>query len=46
VIYSFRTIPNLSLRAIADALNGEGSTTRTGASWSAAQVKRVLDRAA
>src|ERR1700681_348835 len=35
-----------SLRAIAKSLNAEGLTTRTGAAWSAVQVKRVLDRAA
>ncbi|HZO92277.1 MAG TPA: recombinase family protein [Candidatus Baltobacteraceae bacterium] len=35
-----------SLREIADAMNAEGSTTRTGAAWTAVQVKRVLDRAA
>lgn len=34
------------LRAIADALNRDGFTTRTGAAWSAVQVLRVLDRAA
>lgn len=37
---------NKSLRAIAEALNASESTTRTGAPWSAVQVKRVLDRAA
>lgn len=35
-----------SLAGIADALNEDGSTTRTGAAWSAVQVMRVLDRAA
>lgn len=35
-----------SLRAIAESLNSEGFTTRTGAAWSAVQVKRVVDRAA
>jgi DNA invertase Pin-like site-specific DNA recombinase len=35
-----------SLREIAKALNTEGATTRTGAAWTAVQVKRVLDRAA
>ena len=37
---------NKSLRAIAETLNLDGSTTRKGSSWSAVQVKRVLDRAA
>lgn len=35
----------LSLRAIADKLNSDGHTTRTGSQWSQVQVKRVLDRA-
>lgn len=35
-----------SLDKIADALNSDGFTTRQGKSWSATQVKRVLDRAA
>jgi DNA invertase Pin-like site-specific DNA recombinase len=35
-----------SLRQIAEAMNAEGTTTRTGAAWTAVQVKRVLDRAA
>jgi DNA invertase Pin-like site-specific DNA recombinase len=35
----------LSLQAVADKLNAEGHTTRTGAAWSPVQVKRVLDRA-
>ena len=34
-----------SLRAIADALNADGHTTRRGAQWNQVQVKRVLDRA-
>lgn len=34
----------LTLRAIADRLNSEGHTTRTGSQWSQVQVKRVLDR--
>lgn len=34
-----------SLRQIADALNAEGHTTRTGKEWNAVQVSRVLDRA-
>ena len=33
-----------SLRAIADALNADGHTTRRGAEWNQVQVKRVLDR--
>ncbi len=33
-----------TLQAIADALNAEGHTTRTGKAWSPTQVKRVLDR--
>jgi DNA invertase Pin-like site-specific DNA recombinase len=35
----------LSLAQIADRLNGDGHTTRTGTVWSKVQVKRVLDRA-
>jgi DNA invertase Pin-like site-specific DNA recombinase len=35
----------LSLRAIAERLNQDGQTTRTGAEWLAMQVKRLLDRA-
>jgi DNA invertase Pin-like site-specific DNA recombinase len=35
----------LSLSQIADRLNADGQTTRTGVSWSKVQVKRVLDRA-
>jgi DNA invertase Pin-like site-specific DNA recombinase len=35
-----------SFQAIADHLNTEGYTTRTGASWGARQVMRVLERAA
>jgi hypothetical protein len=34
----------LTLAAIADRLNAEGFVTRRGSSWSAVQVKRVLDR--
>ena len=34
-----------SLRAIAEALNADGHTTRRGAEWNQVQVKRVLDRA-
>jgi DNA invertase Pin-like site-specific DNA recombinase len=33
-----------SYRQIADALNNAGHTTRTGAAWSAMQIKRVADR--
>jgi hypothetical protein len=33
-----------TLRAIADNLNRAGHTTRTGATWSQVQVKRLLDR--
>lgn len=35
----------LSLRAIADRLNEQGNSTRTGAAWTAVQVMRTLDRA-
>jgi len=35
----------MTLRGIADVLNGEGHTTRRGLVWNASQVKRVLDRA-
>lgn len=35
-----------SLRAIADALNADGHTTRRGVAWNQVQVKRVLDRSA
>jgi DNA invertase Pin-like site-specific DNA recombinase len=35
----------LSLRTIADVLNGEGHTTRHGAAWNPVQVGRVLERA-
>jgi DNA invertase Pin-like site-specific DNA recombinase len=35
----------LSLRAVADRLNEQGHTTRTGKPWSAVQVMRVLNRA-
>ena len=34
----------LTLAEIADKLNAEGHTTRTGAAWSKVQVKRALDR--
>ncbi len=34
-----------SLRAIAEALNGEGHTTRRGRPWNPIQVSRVLERA-
>jgi DNA invertase Pin-like site-specific DNA recombinase len=34
----------VSLRQIAEYLNAEGHTTPRGARWTAAQVKRVLDR--
>jgi DNA invertase Pin-like site-specific DNA recombinase len=34
-----------SLREITEAMNTEGVATRTGAAWTAVQVKRVLDRA-
>jgi DNA invertase Pin-like site-specific DNA recombinase len=33
-----------SLGAIAERMNDEGHTTRTGASWTKVQVKRLLDR--
>ena len=36
----------LSLHAIAERLNADGQSTRRGSTWSATQVKRVLDRAA
>jgi DNA invertase Pin-like site-specific DNA recombinase len=36
----------LSLHAIAERLNADGQSTRRQKSWSATQVKRVLDRAA
>lgn len=35
-----------SLRAIADALNADGTPAPRGGEWSAVQVKRILDRAA
>ena len=35
-----------SLRAIAEAMNREGQTTRTGKPWNPVQISRVLDRAA
>jgi DNA invertase Pin-like site-specific DNA recombinase len=35
---------NLTLQAIADRLNAEGNTTRTGKAWNAMQVSRVLER--
>lgn len=34
-----------SLRQIAEALNAEGHSTRTGKEWNAVQVSRVLERA-
>lgn len=34
----------LTLRAIAERLNANGHTTRTGAAWSQVQVKRTLER--
>lgn len=34
----------LSLRAIAERVNGEGHTTRQGKPWNQVQVKRVLER--
>jgi DNA invertase Pin-like site-specific DNA recombinase len=34
----------LTLRAIADRLDGEGHTTRRGRSWNPTQVSRVLER--
>jgi len=36
----------LSLQAIADALNAEGSVTRSGKAWHPMQVSRALNRAA
>lgn len=33
-----------SLRSIAEALNAEGHTTRSGKPWNQVQVKRVLER--
>jgi len=35
-----------SLRAVADALNAEGTPAPRGGEWSAVQVKRILDKAA
>jgi DNA invertase Pin-like site-specific DNA recombinase len=35
-----------TLRAIADALNADGTPAPRGGEWSAVQVKRILDRAA
>lgn len=35
----------LTLRAIADALNAEGVTTKRGSRWAAQTVKNVIDRA-
>jgi DNA invertase Pin-like site-specific DNA recombinase len=35
----------LSLAEIAERLNADGQSTRRGSTWSATQVKRVLDRA-
>lgn len=37
---------SVTLRAIADALNAEGTPAPRGGEWSAVQVKRILDRAA
>jgi DNA invertase Pin-like site-specific DNA recombinase len=34
----------LTQQAIADRLNGEGHTTRTGRPWGQVQVKRLIDR--
>lgn len=34
----------VSLREIAAALNAEGITTPRGGGWSAAQIKRVMER--
>jgi len=34
-----------SLQAIADELNDQGHTTRSGKAWNRVQVSRVLDRA-
>jgi len=34
----------LSLRGIADILNGTGHNTRQGSNWSAVQVSRVLEK--
>ena len=45
LVKSLRT-EGLSFGAIADRLNEKGYTTRTGSTWSAMQVKRVLDRSA
>jgi DNA invertase Pin-like site-specific DNA recombinase len=47
----FETISSLksagiSLRAIAEALNADGQTTRQGAEWGPEQVRRVLAKAA
>ncbi|MFC8936155.1 MULTISPECIES: recombinase family protein [Rhodococcus] len=36
----------LATRAIADAVNDEGLTTRKGGRWSSASVARLLRRAA
>jgi DNA invertase Pin-like site-specific DNA recombinase len=43
LVKSLRT-EGLSFGAIAERLNEKGYTTRTGSTWSAMQVKRVLDR--
>ena len=45
LVKSLRT-EGLSFGAIAERLNEKGYTTRTGSTWSAMQVKRVLDRSA
>jgi site-specific DNA recombinase len=42
-VFEFRA-RGMTLRQIAALLNDEGLTTAEGASWQAAQVKRVLDR--
>lgn len=39
-------VEGLSLQSIADRLNSEGHTTRTGKAWNKIQVKRVLERVA
>lgn len=44
MIRQFRA-EGLSLRDVAERLNADGHTTRTGQPWGQVQVKRVLDRA-
>jgi DNA invertase Pin-like site-specific DNA recombinase len=44
MIRQYRTA-GFTLQAIADLLNTDGHTTRTGKTWGQVQVKRVLDRA-